>query len=151
MLYAADYPFWKAYHREIVGVFRGELWTVSAQARDAYGLYWLRHSQNQGFCLDRDAICGGGNSGYQAVHLAATFGASKIVLLGFDMQRTGGRSHSHGDHVKPLGNGSNFSLWIERFGPLARDLKARGVDVVNASRTTALRCFRQASLEEALP
>lgn len=131
--------------------FAGELWTVSEQARDAYGLYWIRHSQTQGFCAERDSISGGGNSGYQAVHLAATFGASKIVLLGFDMQRTGSRSHSHGDHLKPLRNGSNFKLFMERFVPLARDLKARGVQVVNSSRSTALRCFPLVPLEEALP
>lgn len=151
MLYAADFKFWEVYIGQIRASFRGEFWTVSGMARDKYGAYWMQHSRDAGYNPAPDTINGGGNSGYQAVHLAATFGASKIVLLGFDMQRTGGKHHWHGKHEGRLANGVGFRFWMENFQALARDLKARGVEVINATRETAMTCFPRAPLEEALP
>lgn len=78
------------------------------------------------------------------------FGAARIVLLGYDMQRTGGRKHWHADHPDRMGNGIMHSKWAERFDRLALKLDALGVDVINATRETALRKFRRASLAEAL-
>lgn len=129
--------------------FAGELWTASQEARDKHGLYWIHLERGAGFHKDPNTINGGGNSGFQAVHLAATFGAKRIVLLGFDMQRTDGKLHWHGKHWGGLPNGRGFPSWIRQFKPLAVDLDRMGVDVVNASRATALRWFRQMTPEDA--
>lgn len=150
-LYAADFRFWEVYIDKIRAGFRGEFWTVSEMARAKYGTYWMRCGREPGFSTEADTINGGGNSGYQAVHLAATFGAARILLLGFDMQRTGGKAHWHGNHEGRLPNGVGFPGWIRNFAALARDLKARGVEVVNCSRETALACFPRATIDEALP
>ena len=139
------------YARDIASTFRGEWWTVSEQARDKYGCYWVRCAKDAGFTDEPDTINGGGNSGSQAVHLAATFGAKRIVLLGYDMQRTGGHLHWHGAHWGGLPNGNGFVSWIKQFAPLARDLRQRGIDVINATRETALECFPRAKLEDVLP
>lgn len=133
-----------------MNTFRGELWSVSEMAHDKFGTYWIRHSRDPGFCQEPDTINGGGNSGYQAIHLAATFGAKRIILLGFDMQRTGGKEHWHGKHEGRLPNGTGFPGWIRNMAPLAKDLSRLGVDVVNCSRATALTCFRRATPEEVL-
>jgi len=124
------------------------MWSVSEMARDRFGTYWIRCGTGQGFSREPDTINGGGNSGYQAIHLAATFGAKKIVLLGFDMQRTGGLEHWHGKHEGNLPNGRGFASWMQQMTPLARDLEAMGVEVINCSRATAMRCFPRATLEE---
>lgn len=119
-------------------------------AREKFGTYWIRYSADSGFNREPDTINGGGNSGYQAIHLAATFGAKKIVLIGYDMQRTGGKEHWHGKHEGGLHNGTGFPAWITRMGALASDLSNMGVEVINATRTTALKCFPRATLEDAL-
>lgn len=150
MLYAADYRFWEVYGPKIFGQVTSELWSVSEMARDKFGTYWIRCGTDLGFCAEPDTINGGGNSGYQAIHLAATFGAKRIVLLGFDMQRTGGKEHWHGKHEGSLPNGAGFVAWMKSLGDLAKDLRHMGVEVVNCSRTTALRHFPCASLEETL-
>lgn len=158
-MYAADHRFWTVYHPAIVQAFRGELWTCSEGARQEFGLFWIPVDLAPGLNRGGEKLNSGCNSGYQAVHLAAlfqgvtmpAFPGARIVLLGFDMQRTGGRSHCHGDHVKGLPNGSNFKLWLDHFSFLARDLKSTGVDVVNCTRQTAMRCFPRAVLAEALP
>lgn len=84
------------------------------------------------------------------MNLAYLFGARKIILLGFDMQSADGKSHWHGDHPGPLNRSSAFKTWIKNFDILARDLRDAGVDVVNATRVTALNCFQKANLEDAL-
>lgn len=141
---------WETYADEIFPTFRGECWSVSEQAQKKYGTYWIRHSRDSGFNASPDTINGGGNSGYQAIHLAATFGAKKIVLLGFDMQRTGGKEHWHGKHKGRLPNGQGFAGWMKQMRPLAADLANMGIEVVNCSRETALRCFPRAALKDTL-
>jgi hypothetical protein len=88
------------------------------------------------------------NSGLAAIKLAMQFGAEKIVLLGYDCQHTGGKKHWHGDHPKQLGNAGSVQHWPMRFVGFAR--KVSGVEIVNASRETALECFTRMDLEDAL-
>lgn len=126
------------------------MWSVSEMARDRFGTYWIRCGKDNGFCREPDTINGGGNSGHQAIHLAATFGAKKIVLLGFDMQRTGGKEHWHGRHEGNLPNGKGFPGWMKSLAFLARDLEKMGVEVINCTRQTALRCFKMGKLDETL-
>lgn len=123
---------------------------MSEASRDKYGLYWMRYGRAAGFATDPDTINGGGNSGYQAIHLAATFGAKRIVLIGYDMQRTDGKLHWHGKHWGRLPNGNGFPSWIKQMTPLAKDLRRMGVEVINSTKVTALRCFPRLPLEGAL-
>ena len=150
VLYAADHQFWKVYRGDIFQKFKGELWTVSEQSREMFGLYWIHHDTSNGYSKQADSITGGGNSGHQALHLAALFGAKKIILIGYDMQRTGGKEHWHGKHEGGLHNGAGFVNWIHRMKYLADDLAEMGVEVINASRVSALKCFPRATIEEVL-
>ncbi|MDZ7711702.1 MAG: hypothetical protein U5L06_00615 [Rhodovibrio sp.] len=101
-----------------------------------------------------DTVRAGQNSGYQALHLAAVnFGAARVILLGYDMQHTGGAVHYHGRHPAPLRNPAVKDMpgWVAHFDAVAPELERRGVDVLNASRATALTCFQRVALEEVLP
>lgn len=100
-----------------------------------------------GLCVREGCVNSGGNSGYQAVNLAYGLGAERIVLLGFDMQKTGGRSHWHGDHEGGLPNLGRLDHWAARFVALGADLRAAGVPVVNCTRQTAITCFPILDLE----
>lgn len=62
------------------------------------------------------------------------------------MQHTGGKRHWFGDHPKSLTNAEGIEGWVKHFGPLAADLEAEGVEVLNATPTTALDCFKKVSL-----
>ena len=91
-------------------------------------------------------IGSGGNSGFQALNLAFLWGASKVILTGFDC---GGVGHWHQDHSKPLHNPGQqtFNRWIRGFNSIADDLPG---PVINASRDTALGCFPRMTIDEAL-
>jgi hypothetical protein len=91
-----------------------------------------------------------GNSGAAAVSLAVFCGARRVVMLGFDCQHTGGATHWHGSHPAPLGDAQSVHKWPLKFAQVADYARRRGADVVNATPTTALTCFRRAPLAAAL-
>jgi hypothetical protein len=92
------------------------------------------------------AMVFGGNSGHGALNLAYLFGACRILLLGFDL--TGARGHNwHAEHTAHA-NEARFSIWIERFGEAATELRRLGVEVLNCSPGSALTCFDFANVEE---
>ena len=149
-LYAADLRWWDEYAQEAKSTFAGELWSQHEVARQKYGTRHIQIARRPGLSRIKGIIHNGGNSGYQAIGLATQLGASSIVLLGFDMYRTNGKSHHHGDHPKGLKQHSPYEAWLRNFPQLASDLVEAGVMVLNASRATRLNCFPRANLEDAL-
>lgn len=88
------------------------------------------------------------NSGAGAINLAAHLGAKNIVLLGYDCQHTGGKTHWHGNHPKGLGNAGKVNDWPAQFATLA--IKLSAVNIINCTRNTRLNCWPKKSLEETL-
>lgn len=76
-------------------------------------------------------------------------GAGTIILLGYDMQRTGGKAHFFGDHPKGMTNGA-YEGFVSRFDSLAADLNSEGVTVLNCTRETRLHQFERADLDTCL-
>lgn len=146
LLYACDLAWWRMNERN-TRLF--ERWTQDARAAERFGL-------NRVSCLDAPGmgrggvIHGGGNSGYQALQLAVLRGARRVLMLGFDCQHTGGLRHWHGDHPAGLNNAGPVDFWRAAFPALADDLAAAGIEVLNASRETALDCFRRVDLADVL-
>lgn len=146
MLYACDQKWWDRYHQDIVdSAFAGELWTQDNRAAQKYRLHRVQGAHAAG--LGKTQVHWGGNSGYQAINLAYLWGARRVVLLGYDMKKTDGKSHWFGDHPKGLSGNSPYSTWVQKFDRLAADLKAEGVEVINATLETALTCFPRRSIE----
>ena len=86
----------------------------------------------------------GTNSGYQAINLAVHLGAKRILLLGYDMKSSGGRSHWFGEHpdkVEPP-----YSTMLMHFPSLVEPLKKRGVEVINCTPDSALNVFKKMDL-----
>jgi hypothetical protein len=142
VLYACDRQWWDAYGSEL-SEFKGKRYCY-AQGGERWGATRIVGHQGGGLCNRPGEIRTGGNSGHQAIHLAYNLGATRIILLGFDMGHSAGKSHWHGNHPRGLGNGGNFRQWIDWMGLLAKDLKGKGVEVINCSRTTKLECFKKA-------
>lgn len=96
-------------------------------------------------------ISHGGNSGFAALNLAVQFGASRIVLVGYDMRVDRGL-HWHGKHGDGLNNPSEETTrkWRRMIDGQAPILAALGVKVINASPVSALTAFPKMDLREAL-
>ena len=89
-----------------------------------------------------------GNSGAGAIAMAVKAGASRVILLGYDCQKTGGQAHWHGDHPAGLGNAGSMPKWPEQFKRLAESIE--DAEIINCSRETALTAFPRGELESAL-
>lgn len=127
-----DRQFWDVYGRQVrESGFRGDLVTCHALAG-----------------MRRVPADGIGNSGAGAIMTAVRRGAARVILLGYDCQATAGRRHWHADHRRPLGNAGSLPKWPDQFRAMRPHLA--GVEVLNASRETALDCFPRIALEEAL-
>lgn len=150
VLYAADLSWWKYYYEMVEADFRGERWSSNEDAKKLFGVNHIRCVREQGHCTTPGIIHNGGNSGYQAIELVADWGAASVILVAYDMQRTGKMSHHYGDHPKPLRQNSPYKTWLRDFKALANGLKKANIRVVNASRETALVDFDQVALEQAL-
>lgn len=146
--YSCDPTWWRTYGGRFAG-FKGRRIALAYEVLPA-GVEGIPYRNAPGLGTDR--IHTGNNSGYQAINLAFLEGARRIVLLGYDMQHTGGRHHWHPDHPRHLGNFNPGmpELCRPKFTPLAADLARAGVTVINASRETALTCFTRQPLTDVL-
>lgn len=144
LLYAADMQWW-LYHRHQALRFAGLKVTVRRHLPFPEVLS-LEQSRIPVFDGRPTHIATGANSGYQALHIAAHFGAARVLLFGFDMHG----KHWFGKHPMPLDRSNPYPMWIRNFTALAPELKRRGVKVVNCTAGSALTCFESAAPEEAL-
>ncbi|SFY16378.1 hypothetical protein [Azotobacter vinelandii] len=127
-----DKAWWERYATEAKASFQGELLTLNA---NKFGIKTARIEHYR-------------NSGGGAVSLAIARGARRIILLGYDMQKTNGQSHWHGDHPKGLGSAGKIAEWPVQFDRLKRDNSC--IEIINCTRETALNCFVRRPLEEVL-
>ncbi len=116
-----------------------------------WGVQIMRNTGDLGLEMDPTGLKTGRNSGAAAVNLAVHFGASRILLLGYDMQAKD-EKHSHwfGAHKRPLRGNSPYYAFRQMFREMAKPLKKLGVTVINCSRETALEAFPRMALREAL-
>lgn len=148
VLYACDAKWWD-YHNGVT-MFPGLKFSLEKKADRWLGVQVLERSNDRGLDLSPARLCTGMNSGYQAINLAVHLGARRILLLGYDMQVQGKRSHFFGDHPKGLQRSAAYEQCCERFASLVEPLKSLGVSVINCSRQSALKAFPRQPLVEAL-
>lgn len=159
ILYACDASWWTV-HKGCPD-FRGEKWsshTVTGRVRhndktglaERYRLNLIEGADGDSFSLDPARIHYGSNSGFQAVNLAILFGATRIILVGFDMGQKDGKRHFFGDHPAGLRNTANYAGFIRAFDRAAKKLPPH-IEILNATPGSALRCFPMVSLHDALP
>ena len=137
--YAADGEWWDVHHAH---VRTSERWTQDVLASRRHRLSLVLSTRQPGMAMSGEMIHRGHNSGFQAVNLAVLWGASRIALFGFDMHG----DHFFGRHPAPLRNTHDYAPFIAAFEEAAPQLEAAGVEVVNASPVSLLRCFRTVTL-----
>lgn len=94
----------------------------------------------------------GGCSGFQALNLAVQFGATDVILVGFDLHERGG-NHWYGRNKWPNASNpmqSNYNRWNKGFASARPTLARLGISVVNASPDSQLEGFPKKSLAEAM-
>jgi hypothetical protein len=129
-----DRQWWDRYIKDVSAKFQGDLFTINT-APKGYKLTVIRD------------LFVHNNSGIGAIALAIAGGAKRVVLLGYDCQLTDGKAHWHDDHVKGLGNANGINKWPQAFAEFAKTVD---IEVINATRQTALTCFKRMDLESVI-
>jgi len=82
------------------------------------------------------------NTGMSAINIAYHLGATKIVLLGFDMRTIKGMKNYHNDHKEMPESEKNmkkrFELHMNGVLAISRDAKKYGVEIYNATPGSAI-------------
>jgi len=107
------------------------------------------------------------NTGLAAVNLALIFGASTIVLLGFDMYKAPCKINGRGfnadqvhsveheytnwhKNINPADQSDQFPIFIDGFKSAAHAINLLDVRVVNANPKSKIDCFEKMPYEEAV-
>lgn len=91
-----------------------------------------------------EGIPSSSNSGLLGLHVALKLGATRILLLGYDMHG----AHYFGPHAAPLKNTTpqRFSVFQAQF----RRFQPRGVKILNCTPGSQLQAYPMADLEASL-
>lgn len=143
IIYGADSMWWRQWEhdvKDLPGTKVSIEYRTGIHPNGPEFVRVLRWGGTSGYDERPGYVRWGGHGGYQALHLAASMGAKRVLLFGFDCQ--GG--HWHGAHPNPLGNPLEQTLksWMGYLEDLAPILEARGVEVFNCSPISRLECFR---------
>lgn len=143
-----DLKWWR--RNKGLPVFQGFKYTCHSAVPKVYpDVLRLIPTGIEGFEWEPGRVRTGWNSGYVAPQLAAQMGASKILLLGYDMQPSpSGEDHWHAPH--PDGTHPGYARCLPLFASLVQPLADHGIQIVNCSPGSALRVFPCQPLNEAL-
>jgi hypothetical protein len=93
------------------------------------------------------SVVSGGHSGFQALGLALTLGASRIILLGMDCGG-GPTRNCHTNRPEQFNRDVNMNAWAECYRRVPVEFPQ--VEVLNCGQYSRIDCFERAELEEVL-
>lgn len=156
VLYSSDRRWWEFY-KGVPG-FAGLKYSIGSAPgkkngfHERLGIRVLRNTGYHGLELEPGGLRNGKNSGYAAINLAVQFGATRILLLGYNMGHHQNKAHFFGSHPQGLNQNVNlYPSFLKAFDTLPAPLLAAGIEVINCSRESALNAFARMPLEQALP
>lgn len=127
----------------------GTGWNQMRKGVQPDGVIVLGNTGDEGLELRPDSVRTYKNSGGAAINVAVHLGASRVVLLGYDMATDkAGRHHFH--EPSAVRHHSPYVHFRGYMRTMVAPLKAAGVEVINCSRTTALEWFTRKPLEAIL-
>jgi hypothetical protein len=152
-IYGCDAGWWQ--HVNGLPQYAGLKLSYDRVAIDAYALKRVSIPDKLSNALrfgETGAVGSAGNSGFQALNLAAQWGATRILLVGFDLHARGGVHWYGRNTAMRMSNPDegNFARWRPAFDAAAPVLKARGIEVIDAAPQGALRAYPKMSIEQAL-
>lgn len=150
VLYFTDRKWYQQHAEQVAAAFWGRHIVTLDNRLD--GVKTLRSTGQTGLETDPACLRHGSNSGYAAIGLAYHFGATRIVLIGYDMQLQGGQTHWR-HREKDAGEAFQRTLtnvMLPNFSSLVTPLAEAGVEVINCTPGSALKVWPIESLDVVL-
>jgi hypothetical protein len=115
---------------------------------------WLkilrRDEARFGLSVEQDTICWNRGCGGAAINAAYLLGASRVVLLGFDMRVVDGKHNWHDNHQHTERDKIYQNSMMPFLKPMSDAMKVTGLQIVNATPGSALNLFPLVPLEDLL-
>jgi hypothetical protein len=147
-IYFSDQRFWDWHKDELVKHPAEKI--TGARLPDGLPITRYQLTGIDGLDLTPGCLRHGNNSGYAAINLSVHLGASKIILLGFDMHLdTRGKAHWHDGYITTNRASSYFKM-LPHFKTLVEPLAKFGVEIFNANPNSALNDFPKVPLDSVL-
>lgn len=143
-LYFMDGRWWD-WHEEALQHWPNTMVTSCERAAETGRVKYLKRGRRNVFDPRPGYISKGSNSGHGAICLATALGATRTILLGFDMHAEKGHNfhQEHGRVVPETIYKSNYFISFEMLAPTLPE----GVEVINATPDSALKVFPYRPLE----
>ena len=121
----------------------------NSKQMEELGIWAIRRlKRKHGISEDPSAVCWNGNSGAAAISVAANAGASRIILVGFDMCSAPTHSHWHNEYKKA--KKPPFKTHLQGFKQIYADAKKRGIEILNMSPSSQIIFFPKVTLQDVL-
>jgi hypothetical protein len=155
VMYGCDAKFWDRY--DGCRDFMGERWSSHGVkgdndkriAQEKYGLLLVAGKKGVGFSFADSTIHYGYNSGFQSINLTLLLGATRLVLVGFNMKGEGDKRYFFGKAHPTQQSCTPYGISMPAFADAAK-LLPKGITILNATADTALKAFKRVTLDEAL-
>ena len=142
--YACDGRWWKVHGKSVNKLCPNvNLWSHDVEGIE-FGARKVNGVHRPGFSTDPDIIHFGSNSGFQALNLCYLWGVSKMILVGYNMQRVGTKTHFFTGRDPSLRIESPYKNFVKQYDLIQQNIKNR---IVNCTPNSALTCFRKNDLE----
>ncbi len=141
ILYAADQRWWKFYQPAFMDLrVSGE----PVEGVDTRPLTML--ARGEPMPKVPGSVVSGDHSGFQALGLALTLGATRIFLLGYDCG--GPRRNCHKNREPQFCTQPPFDNWVGKYQQVVDQW--RNVEVINCSLQSRITCFPKRELREVI-
>lgn len=142
---------WFQWNAKELGLYKGPYrvtWRAMPDGLTSLPFHTLRHPpMPPALSFDQVSIrCN--NSGHGALNLAISFGAKRILLIGFEMKPVGGKAHWHRRHQVSCGPSQYVDHYAPAMAKAAKQLEGTGIEVINCTPDTFLKCFPKGKLED---
>jgi hypothetical protein len=148
--------------KDHVDNFEGPIWTTNQKwpcdrsMVGVKGINLVKCIKKKGLCKEPDRICFNSSSGGAAIDLVAHMGAKRILLVGYDMQATGGRRSWYEEAFEgtDLGWQKNkpqmYRHFLRAMECIAKDAAAMDVEILDTAKGGAMKLFPKVKLEDEL-
>ena len=138
ILYAADRAWWQHYNPTFSGL------RVSGEPVNGIDTIPLKMlERDEPMAREPGTVVSAGHSGFQALGLALTLGAKRVLLLGYDCKA--GRAH---DRPEQFNRQGPYEQWAQAYNRVPKEWP--DVEIINCTRDSAITAFPMATIQATL-
>lgn len=142
---------WYAWNKTLLRSYEGVVFGCPPTSKKLPRVLHVNRNEGYGLTSIRNKVVWNKSSGGSAINLAMHLGASRIVLIGYDMKVREGQHNWHTNHK----HRPRIDIYEKRFLPpfekILSDANKLGLEILNATPDSALTIFPSVNLKDVVP